>query len=325
MQLPDKDKVDLNIMWVGVLLGVLSLFIASILLFGVRLPIALSFGPFLVFLLVPSMKFKVQLLHLLPFIGILLLRIYLGNKGNLYKIYEDEYYMFYDLLSIASFIYYIKFVYNKTKENHLPTSLIFYVKQLLVAYLLLAVSYFIFFLNRLNFSKVNFFDPTELLLTILGVVFILSLVYKITYYKEAKNLLSIYENPLEEHKNRYGLTDQNIKIYGLQVERFFDNSLDFLDVNFSLDKLAKKLQIPKHHLSICFTIYFRMNFYNVLAKYRIKKAIDVAIENPIFTWESIAHECGYSSRTTFNKHFKNITGILPSEFTEDQLMALKTN
>src|SRR5690554_8001194 len=136
MQLPVKDKPSLNIMWVGVLLGVLFLFIASLLLFGIRLPVALLFGPFLVFLLIPSMKLKDYLLHLLPFIGILLLRIYLGNNGNLYRIFEDEYYIFYDLLSIASFIYYVKYVHNKTKEKHLPASLMFYIKQLLVAYLL---------------------------------------------------------------------------------------------------------------------------------------------------------------------------------------------
>lgn len=325
MQLPVKDKANLNIMWVGVLLGVLSLFIASLLLFDIRLPVALLFGPFLVFLLVPSMKLKLHLLHLLPFIVILLLRIYLGNSGDLYKIYEDEYYIFYDLSSIASFIYYVGYVYKRTKENDLPTSLIFYVKQLLFAYLLLAASYFIFFLNRLDIPKVNFFDPTELLLTILGVVFILSLVYKITYYKEARNLLALTGDLLDEDNNRYGLTDHEIKVYGQQVEDFFNNSTDFLDVNFNLGKLTSKLQIPKHHLSMCFANYFHMNFYSILAKYRIKRAIDIAVDSPTFTWESVAYDCGYSSTTTFNKHFKNITGNLPSEFTQEQLMLLRDN
>lgn len=324
MQLLNKDKAKLNIIWVGALLGILFLFIASLLSFDLRLPVGLLFGPFLIFLLVPSMNFKGYFFHLLPFSVILLLRVYLGNTGELYIIYQDAYYILYDLICIFSFIYYVRCVYRKTKETDLPISLLFYIKQLLFAYLLLAGSYFIFFLNRLHISKVNFFNPTELLLTILSVVFILSSVYKITYYKEAKKLDGLSSELTDLDKNRYGLTDEEIKMYGEQVESFFNSSMDFLDVNFNLDKLTYKLEIPKHHLSMCFTNYFQMNFYSVLAKYRIKKAIDIAIESPNLTWESIAYDCGYSSRTTFNKHFKNITGNLPSEFTEEQLTHLRT-
>lgn len=325
MKLPNTDKERFNKKWIWALVSVLLLFIASVLIFDTRLPVALLFGPFLFFLLVPSMKFSVQLLHLLPFIFILLLRIFFGNVGDLYKIYEDEYYMTYDLLSISSFIYYMRLIYKKTKQSDLPDSLVFYIKQLFLAYLLLTASYFIFFLNRLNFSQLNFFDPSELLLTILGVIFILSLVYKIANYKEVKHIATTIDFIPDQDVNRYGLSDQEIKIYGLKVERFFDNSREFLDINFNLDKLADILQIPKHHLSVCFANYFQKNFYNVLAKYRIKKAIDLAINQPLLTWESIAHDCGYSSRTTFNKHFKNITGSLPSEFSEEQLMLLKAN
>ncbi|MBN2813292.1 MAG: AraC family transcriptional regulator, partial [Bacteroidales bacterium] len=62
------------------------------------------------------------------------------------------------------------------------------------------------------------------------------------------------------------------------------------------------------------------NFYDLLSEYRIQEAqlilSDKAKHN--LTIEEIAEQVGYNSKAAFNKAFKSLTLLTPSEFRKKQ-------
>ena len=62
------------------------------------------------------------------------------------------------------------------------------------------------------------------------------------------------------------------------------------------------------------------NFYNYINALRIKEFIRLASlpESKKYTMLSLAYECGFNSKSTFNKHFKENTGKTPTEYFKSQ-------
>ncbi len=86
--------------------------------------------------------------------------------------------------------------------------------------------------------------------------------------------------------------------------------------NLTLVELAKQLQIHPNHLSQVINEMEGKNFYNYINSLRIKEFIKLALlpESKKYTMISLAYDCGFSSKSTFNKHFKLNTGKTPTEF-----------
>lgn len=88
-------------------------------------------------------------------------------------------------------------------------------------------------------------------------------------------------------------------------------------VDFSLDMLANHTGIAKYRLSEHFRDYHDKTFYEYVAEYRIKQAIQtMGNDNFAHTIEALAHSLGFNSVTTFNKYFKENVGCSPSEYRE---------
>ncbi|MFB9842529.1 ABC transporter permease [Mucilaginibacter ginsenosidivorans] len=96
----------------------------------------------------------------------------------------------------------------------------------------------------------------------------------------------------------------------MKVNRFY------LDAELSLNSLAKELGISIHELSRIVNTGLRKNFNDFVNEFRIQ---DVArkMKDPAYdrmTLLGIAYDCGFNSKTTFNRAFKQITGKNPAEY-----------
>lgn len=104
--------------------------------------------------------------------------------------------------------------------------------------------------------------------------------------------------------------------YKNTIETYFSKKNQFLQSDYSLGHLVLDTQIPRHILSAFINQEYGMGFREFLNR----KKVEFLIANhnkpewKQFTLEAIASECGYNSRTTFIKNFKEITGKTPSEF-----------
>ena len=84
----------------------------------------------------------------------------------------------------------------------------------------------------------------------------------------------------------------------------------------TLVELAKQLSVHPNNLSQVINEMEGKNFYNYINALRIKEFIKLASlpENKKYTMISLAYDCGFSTKSTFNKHFKLQTGKTPTEF-----------
>ncbi len=93
----------------------------------------------------------------------------------------------------------------------------------------------------------------------------------------------------------------------------------FFDDNLNLEILATRLGTNKNYLSQIINEEFNTSFRQFLNEFRIKEARRLLSlpENDILKIEAISDMVGFKSKSTFNRLFKEITGITPSFFKDN--------
>ncbi len=80
--------------------------------------------------------------------------------------------------------------------------------------------------------------------------------------------------------------------------------------------LEDRLGLSAKQISEALNQGLNKNFYEFINGYRVEEFKKKARENPHLTLVGIAIECGFNSKTTFQRVFKEITGMRPSEFID---------
>lgn len=78
--------------------------------------------------------------------------------------------------------------------------------------------------------------------------------------------------------------------------------------------LAKKLHINEHYLSRIINRHFGKNFNDLINNYRVEEAKERLMNEPDQQITTIGFEVGFNSIASFNRVFKEKTGISPTEF-----------
>ncbi|MGS2764394.1 tetratricopeptide repeat protein [Sinomicrobium sp. M5D2P9] len=136
---------------------------------------------------------------------------------------------------------------------------------------------------------------------------------------EQKHLDEKITNPKPQYKNS-SLTEANRKKYMARILEYMEKEKPFLDPDINHPQLASKLGMSNNHLSEVLTLCFEQNFYNFMNIYRVNEA-QKHIKSSRFNNSkilAIAYESGFKSKTTFNRVFKNHTGLTPSEYRQKQ-------
>ena len=90
----------------------------------------------------------------------------------------------------------------------------------------------------------------------------------------------------------------------------------FNDAELTLNKISELLQINPKYLSLILNKHLHSSFPDIINKYRIETTRQLLENNRYMTIQQIMYEVGYNSKSSFNKHFKRITGCTPSEYRE---------
>ncbi|MEE6126721.1 helix-turn-helix domain-containing protein [Chryseobacterium arthrosphaerae] len=112
-----------------------------------------------------------------------------------------------------------------------------------------------------------------------------------------------------ENRNRSTDISQKLLMF-MEAER------PFLDEELSLQKLSLLMEVSTHRLSEVINQDLGTNFYKFVNSYRVEE-VKKKLRTPEFDKYSIlgiAFESGFNSKSTFNKIFKEETGMTPSEF-----------
>ena len=107
---------------------------------------------------------------------------------------------------------------------------------------------------------------------------------------------------------------------GQRVIDYMDRERPYVRQDFSLEDLAEKLGVPRHHLYYCFNNILKKKFVVLRMEYRIKEVKKCLLESDLetTTLEAIGGSCGFASRSAFYRIFTEQVGCSPGEFIEQQ-------
>lgn len=129
-----------------------------------------------------------------------------------------------------------------------------------------------------------------------------------------------YQNQSVSKNSSYtNLPNSVISGYQLQITELMDTNQLYLDENLDLKKLSLHLSLDPNLVSYILNQHFSKNFYEFVNEYRVeevKRRIMDSSSNHL-TILGIALESGFNSKTSFNRVFKQLTGITPSQFQKE--------
>ena len=83
----------------------------------------------------------------------------------------------------------------------------------------------------------------------------------------------------------------------------------------SLGRIAQVANISRHYFCKMFKKATGMNFIDYLSRVRVEKSKTLLL-NPNSRVSEVAFACGFQSMTNFNREFKRIVGLSPTQFRE---------
>jgi AraC-like DNA-binding protein len=131
------------------------------------------------------------------------------------------------------------------------------------------------------------------------------------------NLIFIKQDEVKtENKNFSRLTTQEIQNQVEKINQLMTLEKIYLNENLNLREFASHLKADPNLISFILNNHLGGNFYDFVNRYRIEE-VKHKLNNPDYKHLSllgIALESGFNSKTTFNRVFKQIIGITPTEF-----------
>lgn len=92
----------------------------------------------------------------------------------------------------------------------------------------------------------------------------------------------------------------------------------YLDRDLSVYDLSELTGISRHHITQILNEEYGHNFYTFINEFRLKEAAERLRSHQYrnYTILAIAYDSGFNSKSAFNKVFKDVMGMTPSEYRE---------
>ncbi|MGC4037628.1 MAG: AraC family transcriptional regulator [Chitinophagaceae bacterium] len=122
----------------------------------------------------------------------------------------------------------------------------------------------------------------------------------------------------EKRYRKSALDEEMMDKYELSLNKFIQKTKIYLEPEISLEELSAKSGIPKHHLTQLLNERLQKNFYSFINEYRIAEAVEkLKNSNETINILSLAYDCGFNSKSSFNNYFKKVTGFTPSAYRKE--------
>jgi AraC-like DNA-binding protein len=115
------------------------------------------------------------------------------------------------------------------------------------------------------------------------------------------------------------LAEEELQNWKAQIERLMADERLYLEPELTLSDLARRLQTNASVLSAVINRAFGKNFNDFVNEYRVEE-VKRLLEDPLAKHLSllgIGLECGFNSKSTFNRAFRKVTGVAPSEWGKE--------
>lgn len=265
-------------------------------------------------------------LHLLPAITLLVYILPFYKKTSIEKfiiLFDQE-----DiLLSQANFIIAAKIIslvayavltlnlYRSAKNNvEQKSNKLLWQRNIIAIYFVYVVAFIIYITITSGYID----DPVFFHLQIFVMVGLVFYVAYITYaqpeiFKGDVILVDLVD--IFKYK-KSGLTKSFSNELKTELIKLMEEEKVFKRNNVNLDTLSEMLGTTRHNTSQVINEHFQMNFFDLINKFRIEEALLIIKRDTQKKLNiiDIAYEVGYNNKVTFNKSFKKIQKVTPSQY-----------
>lgn len=154
-----------------------------------------------------------------------------------------------------------------------------------------------------------------LLLALAGTFILVKYIKKLQ--KEGSRLIELPQK-MEKYRGAKVPETQSALIIN-ELKRCMEEKKPYLNAELKLADLASEINYPLHEISQVLNQDLNQSFSDFVNKYRVeevkKRMEDKAYAK--FTFIAIAQQCGFNSKTSFYRIFKNETGKTPADYVRD--------
>lgn len=249
--------------------------------------------------------------------GYLLRELHSPFLDPLVTILEYSSQLVYYAFTIQLFIRYRKLIkeyFSNTYQveyNWIRNFLIVYSFLFVYAYLTDLIDSFVVDLDYVHRWWVHFFSAIAIVYLGIKAYFTdLSRLHNMTF--ELGSAARTYSVP----KNRLDFSRQRTAIVN-----YLEGEQAYLNPQITLGDLASGVGLSVNEVSAIINDEFGVNFNEWINRYRVsavkEKLMDPSTDH--LSLVAIGFDCGFNSKATFNRVFKQITGVSPSQYKADQL------
>lgn len=237
-------------------------------------------------------------------------------------------------LAISGFIYCIwDLILLKNHQKEIKTQFSFEEKINLNWVRYVVFSYFVLFIltSSLIFGATQFqLILPKVAFTLTGITLGLMLValgfygFRQTtiFTPQQKRIFSdqLNSSPPTKRYAKSGISPVQLKSMAATLNHVMEQDQPYLDEDLNLNALAEKCKMTPVQLSQVINQHFLLNFYDLVNQFRVEEAkrrLDSAKFGHL-SLLGIAYDCGFKSKSSFNRHFKKITGLSPSEYRKSK-------
>lgn len=115
------------------------------------------------------------------------------------------------------------------------------------------------------------------------------------------------------------LADQQLRAIHQELMQLITQKKVYLMPELTLSMVAQQLSVHPNTLSQVINRVEQKNFFDFINTLRVEEFKE-KVSKPDYrkyTLLALAHECGFNSKTSFNRNFKGITGRSPSDYLKD--------
>ena len=113
------------------------------------------------------------------------------------------------------------------------------------------------------------------------------------------------------------LTDKEIEV-AFKIEGLLNLERVYQEPSYGRPDLAKEVDVSESILSKIVNVHFDKSVPQLLNAYRVEDAKALLTDTDA-DLATISEEAGFNSVTTFNRHFKDLAGMTPSEYRASKL------
>ena len=147
-------------------------------------------------------------------------------------------------------------------------------------------------------------------------LYLTAIIYIISINISFKSLNRYFKNKPGGKYVGSSLTESEKEMILKKIKEVIEDEEFYCNSNASLNEIAKKVNTSRHKVSQVINEMLEKSFFELLAEHRITRS-KVLLSDPRYknlTIDEISFMVGYNSRSAFNRVFKLITGITPTEY-----------